>query len=226
MEQIWDKVDTYFGEQLAPSDPALEAALAASAAAGLPPINVTAVQGKLLQLLVQACSARRILEMGTLGGYSTIWMGRALPPGGRLITLESEPRHAAVARANLERAGLGDRVEVWEAPAATSLAKLAADRVEPFDFVFIDADKANIDSYFQAALGLSHLGTIIVVDNVVRNGDVIDDTSTDVNVRGVRRLTEVLAREDRVAATVIQTVGSKGYDGCVVARVTAPPAPM
>ena len=222
MEQLWSKVDDYFARQLAPSDDVLDQALAASAAAGLPAIQVTATQGKLLQLLARLCRARRILEIGTLGGYSTIWMGRALPSDGRLITLEIDARHAAVARQNLERAGLSDRVEVWVAPAAASLDKLSADRVEPFDLVFIDADKSSSDVYLRAVLGLSRVGTVIVVDNVVRKGEVIDATSADADVRGIRRLTELLSREPRVSATATQTVGTKGYDGFVLAVVTAP----
>jgi predicted O-methyltransferase YrrM len=222
MEPLWDKVDEYFAQRLAPPDDVLREALAASAAAGLPPISVTATQGKLLQLLARLCGARRILEIGTLGGYSAIWMARALPPDGQLITLEIDPAHAEVARRNLARVGLSDRVQVWVAPAAASLAKLSADHVEPFDLVFIDADKASSDVYFLAALDLSRSGTVIVVDNVVRKGDVIDSESTDVNVLGIRRLTELLSREPRVSATAIQTVGSKGYDGFVVALVTVP----
>jgi predicted O-methyltransferase YrrM len=221
MEPLWDKVDEYFAQHLAPSDKVLDEALAASSAAGLPAISVTATQGKLLHLLARVCGARRILEIGTLGGYSTIWMGRALPPDGQLITLEIDPGHAAVARQNLARAQLSDRVQLWLAPAAASLAKLAAEHVEPFDLIFIDADKASSDAYFLAALDLSHSGTLIVVDNVVRKGDVIDSETTDGNVLGIRRLTELLAREPRVTATAIQTVGSKGYDGFVVALVTA-----
>jgi predicted O-methyltransferase YrrM len=220
MESLWDDVDEYFARHLAPSDDALNGALTASSEAGLPAISVTATQGKLLHLLARIRGARRILEIGTLGGYSTIWLGRALPPGGRLITLEIDPGHAAVARQNLERAGLSDRVEVWVAPAEASLARLAADRAEPFDLVFIDADKASGDVYFRAALGLSRLGTVIVVDNVVRKGDVVDAESDDPNVLGIRRLTELLASERRVSTTAIQTVGSKGYDGFVLALVT------
>jgi caffeoyl-CoA O-methyltransferase len=164
--------------------------------------------------------ARRILEIGTLGGYSTIWLGRALPPDGRLVTMEINPAAAAVARQNLARAGLADRVDLMLAPAAESLRQLAADRVEPFDLVFIDADKASSDSYFLAALGLSRAGTVIIVDNVVRDGTVADAASTDPNILGIRRLMELVARESRVDATAIQTVGSKGYDGFFVARVT------
>ena len=221
MEPIWHEVDEFFAERLAPSDDVLDTALRESSAAGLPAINVTAVQGKFLHLLARICNARRILEIGTLGGYSTIWMGRALPADGQLITLEIDTGHADVARRNLDRAGLAHCVQVWVAPAAESLAKLAADHVQPFDLVFIDADKTNSDVYFRAVLGLSRVGTVIVVDNVVRKGEILDGSSTDVNVRGIRRLTELLASESRVSATALQTVGSKGYDGFVLAVVTA-----
>jgi predicted O-methyltransferase YrrM len=219
MESTWIEVDEYFVQQLAPPDDVLTEALAASAAAGLQPISVTAPQGKLLHLLARMIGARRILEIGTLGGYSTIWLGRALPPDGRLVTLEINPAAAAVARQNLVRAGLAERVDLMLAPAAASLRQLAADRVEPFDLVFIDADKASSDSYFVAALGLSHTGTILIVDNVVRDGAVADAESTDANILGIRRLMELVAREPRVDATAIQTVGSKGYDGFLLARV-------
>jgi predicted O-methyltransferase YrrM len=221
MEPLWDKVDEYFAEHLSASDDVLDAALAASAAAGLPAISVTPNQGKLLQLLARIRGARRILEVGTLGGYSTIWMARALPRDGELITIEIDSTHAAVALKNIERAGLSDRVKVLVAPAAKSLAKLATDGVQPFDLVFIDADKASIDSYFVAALNLSRAGTIIVVDNVARKGEVIDAESTDASVQGVRRLVDLLARDRRVSATAIQTVGSKGYDGLIIAVVSA-----
>ncbi len=220
METLWTQVDAYLAQHLTPSDAALDDALATSAAAGLPPINVTATQGKLLQLLAQIHRARRILELGTLGGYSTIWLGRALPADGELLTLEIDPTHAAVARHNVDRAGLGDRVQVVLGPASETLAKLAADGVEPFDFVFIDADKANIDAYFEASLALSRAGTVIVVDNVVRKGQVVDADSDDANVRGVRRLIERLSRESRVSSTAVQTVGGKGYDGFILSVVT------
>ena len=219
MESLWNQVDEYFHGQLDAADAALDEALAASAAAGLPAISVTPSQGKLLQLLARIRKARRILEIGTLGGYSTIWMARALPPGGRLISLEIEALNAEVARRNIDRAGLSDRVEVWLAPAAASLARLATDRVEPFDLIFIDADKASNDAYFRSSLGLSRAGTIIVVDNVVRKGDVIDADTEDASVRGVRRLAELIRNEPRVSATAIQTVGSKGYDGFILALV-------
>ena len=219
MEPIWDDVDNYFKAQLIPPDAALDAALAASDAAALPAIQVTPAQGKFLNLLVQMCGATRVLEIGTLGGYSTIWIGRALPRHGELISLEIDARHAALARENLSRAGLQDRASVWTAPALESLATLAAQRVAPFDLVFIDADKVNIPAYFEASLGLSRVGTVIVVDNVVREGKVMNADSTDGDVQGVRRLAERLAGDTRVSATVLQTVGSKGYDGFLIARV-------
>jgi predicted O-methyltransferase YrrM len=223
MDATWTDVDGYFARQLAPGDDVLTAALADSAAAGLRPISVTAPQGKLLHLLARMIGAGRILEIGTLGGYSTIWMGRALPPDGRLVTLEIDPAAATVARRNLARAGLGDRVELMLAPAADSLRRLVADGAEPFDLVFIDADKASSDRYFLAALELSHAGTIIVVDNVVRDGEVADAESTDPDILGIRRLIDLLPREPRVDATAVQTVGSKGYDGFLLARVTTQP---
>jgi len=220
MEPTWNAVDEYFNQRLRLSDDALSAALADSTAAGLPAINVTPAQGKLLMLLARMCQAGRILEVGTLGGYSAIWMGRALPGDGALITLEINPVNAAVAQRNLERAGLAERVEVIVAPATESLNRLIADRVQPFDLVFIDADKERSVEYFDAALALSHPGTVIIVDNVVREGAIIDAQSTDANVQGMRRLTEHVARERRVSVTAIQTVGSKGYDGFILGVVT------
>lgn len=219
MEPTWNRVDEYFVEQLSLTDDVLEAALRDSAAAGLPPISVTATQGKFLALQAQLLNARRILEVGTLGGYSTIWMARTLPDDGALITLEVNPGNAAVARRNLERAGLAERTQVVLGPALESLSRMIAERVKPFDLVFIDADKENSVPYFDASLALSHPGTVIIVDNVVREGAIIDGTSTDTNVLGMRRLTERVARERRVSATAIQTVGSKGYDGFLMARV-------
>ena len=221
MERLWEEVDDYFTQYLAPPDDALSEAQAASAAAGLPPISVTPTQGKLLHLLARMIGARRILEIGTLGGYSTIWMARALPPDGCLVTLEINAAYATLAQRNLARAGLGDRVQVLVAPAAESLRNLAEQRAEPFDLVFIDADKASGDQYFLASLALSHQGTVIVVDNVVRKGAVVDAATTDADLLGIRRLTELLARERRVSATVVQTVGAKGYDGFILARVTS-----
>jgi predicted O-methyltransferase YrrM len=221
-EEHWTAVDRYLGDLLASDDPALEAALAASAAAGLPAINVSPVQGKLLHLLARAIGARNVLEIGTLGGYSTIWLARALPDGGRLISLEADARHAEVARANIARAGLQAVVEVRLGMALDTLPELAAEGREPFDFVFIDADKPNNAAYFDWALKLSRPGSIIVVDNVVRDGDVIDADSDSSTVQGVRRLLERIAAEPRVSATAIQTVGAKGYDGFAIVLVTSP----
>ncbi|WP_437320582.1 O-methyltransferase [Sorangium sp. So ce385] len=222
-QEQWSAVDRYITDLLVPPDAALDAALEASAAAGLPPINVAPNQGKLLNLLARIHGARTILEIGTLGGYSTIWLARALPEGGRLITLESEPKHAEVARANLDRAGVADRVELRLGRALDTLPKLAAEGRGPFDLIFIDADKPSNPDYFAWALKLSRRGSVIVVDNVVRRGAVVDPGSADPNVQGVRRLYELLAAERRVSATAIQTVGAKGYDGLAVALVTADP---
>jgi predicted O-methyltransferase YrrM len=218
-EQTWTAVDRYLDDLLVGHDAALEAALQASVEAGLPPINVAPTQGKLLFLLARIRRARAILEIGTLGAYSTIWMARALPEDGRLITLEIDPKHAEVARANVARAGLANRVEVRLGRALDSLAKLAADRQGPFDLTFIDADKPNIPGYFKWALRLSRPGSLIVVDNVVRNGAVIETDSPDASVQGVRQFNELMAAEPRVSATTIQTVGAKGYDGFALALV-------
>jgi predicted O-methyltransferase YrrM len=222
-EALWTEVEQYFSDLLGLSDPALEAALAASAEAGLPRINVAPTQGRLLYLLARAMSARTVLEIGTLGGYSAIWLARALPTGGRLITLEADPRHAEVARANIARAGLGDVVDVRLGKALDTLPQLAGAGVAPFDLFFIDADKPNNVAYFDWALRLSRPGSLVIVDNVVRDGDVIDAASDDESVQGVRRFNERLAAEPRVSATAIQTVGSKGYDGFALALVTGEP---
>ena len=219
----WTAVDHYFANLLVPPDPALEAALQASAAAGLPPIQVAPNQGKLLQLLAQARGARRILELGTLGGYSTIWLARALPAGGCLITLEMDPKCAEVARANIARAGLAAVVEVRLGRALDILPQLVAEGRGPFDLIFIDADKSRNPDYFPWALKLSRRGTLIIADNVVRKGAVTDAASNDPNVQGVRRFNELLAADPRMSATAIQTVGSKGYDGFVLALVIADP---
>ena len=216
----WAAVDRYITDLLVTSDPTFDAALAASAAAGLPPHDVSPAQGKLLHLLARMQGARTILEIGTLGGYSTIWLARALPAAGRLVTLEIDPRHAAVARANVARAGLADVVEIRVGRALDTLPALAAEGQGPFDLVFIDADKQSNAAYLRWALRLSRAGTVIVVDNVVRDGAVIDAASTDPSVRGVRALNELLAAEPRVSATAIQTVGSKGWDGFVLALVS------
>jgi predicted O-methyltransferase YrrM len=220
-EQTWTDVDRYLTDHLIPPDPALEATLRASARAGLPAINVTPNQGKLLSLLALVSGAERVLEIGTLGGYSTIWLARALPPGGRVVTIEADARHAELAEANIVAAGLGGKVEILVGVALETLPKLAARGEAPFDLVFIDADKASTADYFAWSLRLSHLGSVIVVDNVVRGGAVADPESTDKNVQGMRRFFDELASESRVSATAVQTVGSKGYDGFVLAVVTA-----
>lgn len=215
-QELWGAVDQYITDLLVPSDPALEAALEASAAAGLPAINVAPNQGKLLEILARLTGARAILEIGTLGGYSTIWLARALPADGRLITLEADPKHAEVARANIARAGLAASVEVRLGKALETLPAVAAEGHGPFDLVFIDADKPNNPDYFAWAMRLTRPGSLIIVDNVVRDGAVADPNSTDPSVQGVRRLNEIVAAEPRVSATAIQTVGSKGYDGLAI----------
>ncbi|WP_030208422.1 O-methyltransferase [Streptomyces bikiniensis] len=215
----WTDVDRYFTELLAPGDEALSAALTASTAAGLPEIAVAPNQGKLLHLLARVQGARNILEIGTLGGYSTIWLARALPADGRLITLEYDPAHADVARANIARAGLDELVEVRTGAALDSLPKLEAEGAGPFDLFFIDADKVNNPRYVEWALKLSRPGTVIVVDNVVRGGRVATEHPDDPAITGTREMIELVAREPRLDATAFQTVGSKGYDGLLVARV-------
>jgi predicted O-methyltransferase YrrM len=220
-QEQWTAVDRYLTDLLVPADPALDAALLASAAAGLPSINVSPNQGRLIQLLARARGARTILEIGTLGGYSTIWLARALPPGGRLVTLESDPGHAAVARANLKYAGLADVVELILGPALETLPRIASEGRGPFDFVFIDADKPSYPEYLNWSLKLSRPGTLILADNIIRDGAVIDPSSDDPRVHGVRCFLDLLASEPRVSSTAIQTVGSKGYDGFALALVTA-----
>ena len=217
--QVWDDVDDYFTTLLSPSDDTLVAALRDSDAAGLPPINVAPNQGKLLQLLAQIQGARRILEIGTLGGYSTIWLGRALPADGRLITFEYDTTHAEVARGNLARAGLDKIAEVRVGPALESLPKLADENPEPFDLVFIDADKVNNPHYVEWAVKLTRPGSLIIVDNVVRGGAVTDAGSTDPSVRGTRAALELIAAHPKLSGTAVQTVGTKGYDGFALARV-------
>ena len=222
-QDAWAKVDDYLSELLVKSDAALEQALTASTAAGLPEINVTPNQGKLLHLMARAQGARNILEVGTLGGYSTIWLARALPQRGRLITLEYDPKHAEVAHANILNAGMTDRVEIIVGRAIDTLPQLAAENRGPFDFVFIDADKPSTADYFEWALRLTRPGSLIVVDNVVRKGAVVEAASDDANVQGVRRFLEMAAAEPRVDVTAIQTVGSKGYDGFALALIVATP---
>ncbi|MGW1144770.1 O-methyltransferase [Streptomyces sp. NPDC002454] len=219
-QERWNAVDDYFTSELAPADEALEAALRESDAAGLPQIAVAPNQGKLLQLLARMQGARRILEIGTLGGYSTIWLARALPADGRLITLEHQAAHAEVARRNLARAGLDGVVEVRVGPALDALPVLAEEGGAPFDFVFIDADKVNNPHYLDWAVRLTGPGSVIVCDNVVRDGAVTDADSTDPAVVGTRALVDRVAAHPRLSATAVQTVGTKGYDGFLLARVT------
>jgi predicted O-methyltransferase YrrM len=219
----WTAVDRYITDRLVAPDRDLEAALQTSAEAGLPPINVAPNQGKLLQLLATMQGARKILEIGTLGGYSTIWLARALPANGRLVTLEAEPLHAKIAHKNIAGAGLEKIVEVRLGPALETLKQLVLEKRGPFDFIFIDADKENYPDYFIWSLKLSRRGTCIIADNVVRNGAVIDPAHEDPRVQGVRRFNDLLAAEPRVTATTLQTVGSKGYDGFTMAIVTADP---
>jgi predicted O-methyltransferase YrrM len=218
-ETQWGAVDRYIAETLIGRDPALDAAVEASDAAGLPQIAVAPNQGKLLHILALVRGARRILEIGTLGGYSTIWLARALPPGGRLVTLEADPAHARVARANIDRAGLGADVEVRLGPALETLPRLAAEGAGPFDLTFIDADKPNIPRYFEWALELAAPGGLIIIDNVVRDGAIADAESMDASVVGVRRLHEMIGASRSVTATTIQTCGVKGYDGFTIALV-------
>ncbi|MFF5924651.1 O-methyltransferase [Streptomyces hydrogenans] len=216
----WNDVDAYVTDLLVPADEALTAALADSAAAGLPEIAVAPNQGKFLHLLARVQGARRILEIGTLGGYSTIWLARALPADGRLITLEYDPRHAEVARGNLARAGLADRVEVRTGPALDTLPLLEKEGAGPFDLLFVDADKANNPHYVSWALKLSRPGTLVVVDNVVRGGRVATPAPSDPAITGTRAMFELVANEPRLDATALQTVGTKGHDGLLIARVT------
>jgi predicted O-methyltransferase YrrM len=216
-EQLWSDVDRYLVDLLIPVDPELEAAARDSAAEGLPPISVPPTQGKLLHLIARISGARRILEIGTLGGYSTIWLARALPPDSRLTTLEADPHHAEVARRNIARAGLADVVDIRIGPALETLPTLADEA--PFDLVFIDADKPNNPEYHAWSLRLSRPGTVIIGDNVVRNGAVLDTDSTDPGVVGTRRYLELVGAEPRLTATAVQTVGAKGYDGFTLAVV-------
>ena len=218
-QATFDAVDAFVGETLAEHDEALQAALDAAEAAGLPQIQVSPPQGKLLQLLARMVGARTVLEFGTLGGYSAILLARVLPAGGRLITLEANADYAEVARASIERAGMGERVELRVGPALETLPALEGDGAGPFDFTFIDADKVNTPDYFAWALERTRPGGLIVADNVVRDGSLADAASPDPATKAQRRLHELLATEPRVAATTIQTVGSKGYDGFTVALV-------
>ena len=218
--ELWTAVDQYLTETLIPSDPILEAVLAANAAANLPSIDVSPTQGKFLHMLALMLGARRILEIGTLGGYSTIWLARALPRNGRLITMEFSPKHAAVAEENIARAGFEKIVEIRIGPAADSLAQLHAENPQPFDLIFIDADKPSNPTYLEWAIKLSRKGTLIVVDNVIRDGEIANASSTDPAITGTRAMFEMLSANPRLCATALQTVGSKGYDGFALALVT------
>jgi predicted O-methyltransferase YrrM len=220
MREKWEAVDQYLTDLLVRPESALNAALADAAKAGLPAISVTPSQGKLLNLLARLQGARKILEIGTLAGYSTIWLARALPPGGRLVALEVDPVSAEIARTNIARAGLANVVDLRLGPALETLPRLATEDSGPFDLIFIDADKVNYPEYLLWALRLSRRGSVIVADNVIRDGAIDDAASSDANVQAVRRFNDLLAAEPRIAATVIQTVGSKGYDGFAFALVT------
>jgi predicted O-methyltransferase YrrM len=220
-DDLWSAVDRYVDDLLVGGDPALQAALEATAAAGMPAISVSPSQGKLLHLLARAVSAHRILELGTLGGYSGIWLARALPAGGRLVTIEAKPEHAAVARASFAQAQVAHLIDLQIGAALDVLPKLAAAGAGPFDFIFIDADKPNYPQYLEWSIRLSRPGTIIVADNVVRDGAVADARSTDEMVQGARAFNARLAADPRVTSTIVQTVGAKGYDGFALALVTA-----
>ena len=218
-QALWTAVDTYLADTLLPADPGLDTTLAANQAAGLPSIDIAPNQGMFLHLLARLARARRILEIGTLGGYSTTWLARALPTDGKLITLEFESKHAAVAQSNIARAGLANIVEIRIGPALDSLAQILTENPEPFDLIFIDADKPNNPNYLDFALKLSRPGTLILCDNVIREGAIIDADSTDLSVQGTRTLFEHIGANPRLAATALQTVGSKGYDGIAMAIV-------
>lgn len=218
-QEVWEQVDSYLAGLLIPPDAALDSAQAATAAAEMPAISVSPTQGKLLQILATSIRAKSILEIGTLGGYSTIWLARGLASGGQLVTLESDEKHAGVARANIARAGFAQVVELRVGGALDTLPQLEAEGRGPFDLIFIDADKQNIPAYFEWALKLAHPGSLIMVDNVVRDGSVIDAGSDDPSTQGVRRLFDMLSTSSRVTSTAIQTVGVKGYDGFALAIV-------
>jgi predicted O-methyltransferase YrrM len=219
MGESWGAVDRYIGDHLLGPDPALDAALAANAAGELPAIDVSPPQGKMLHLLTRIAGAARVLEVGTLGGYSTIWLARALPEGGKVVSLEVSPHHAEVARGNIGNAGLADKVEIRVGPALETLAAMQAAGEGPFDLVFLDADKENNANYVQAALGMTRKGSVIIVDNVVREGGILDPNNADPMIVGTRQLYEMLASEARLSATAVQTVGSKQWDGFVLALV-------
>jgi len=219
-KDVWEAVDKYFDEMLIPHDSTLDDALATAAAANLPAIQVSSVQGKLLHLLALIMGARNILEIGTLGGYSTIWMARALPEGGRIITLEADPKHADVARKNFARAGVENKVELRLGKALDTLPQVAAEGRGPFDMFFIDANKSNMPEYFEWSLKLARKGSVIIADNVVREGAVLDAKSKDADIQGIRRFLEMVGKEKRVSGTALQTVSTKNYDGFALVLVT------
>jgi predicted O-methyltransferase YrrM len=218
-EQLWSQVDAYVVGKLLPDDPVMEQVLAANRSGGLPAIDVSAAQGRFLELLVRISGARNILEIGTLGGYSTIWIARALPAGGRMVTLEYSPRHAEVAAANFERAGLAERIELRVGAGLDSLPGVEKDGLGPFDLIFIDADKPNNPNYLEWAVKLAREGTVIVLDNVIRDGGVIDAESMDATIVGTRKAFDLMGSHPRLRATALQTVGAKGYDGFAIAIV-------
>jgi predicted O-methyltransferase YrrM len=220
-KDVWEAVDKYFDEMLIPHDSTLDDALANCASANLPAIQVSSVQGKLLHLLARILGARNILEIGTLGGYSTIWMARALPEGGRIITLEADPKHADVARKNFARAGVANNVELRLGKALDTLPQVAADGRGPFDLFFIDANKSNMPEYFEWSLKLARKGSVIIADNVVREGAVLDAKSKDADIQGIRRFLEMVGKEKRVSGTALQTVSTKNYDGFALVLVTS-----
>lgn len=212
-QKVWEAVDQYLDKMLIPPDPAMKDALADATKAKLPAIQVSSMQGKMLHLMALMTGARKILEIGTLGGYSTIWMARALPEGGRIVTLEADPKHAEVARKNFARAGVESKVELRLGKALDTLPQIAADGIGPFDMFFIDANKSNMPEYFEWSLKLAHKGSVIIADNVVREGAVLDAKSKDADIQGVRRFLEMVGKEKRVSGTVLQTVSTKSYDG-------------
>jgi len=220
-QEVWEAVDKFLDKMMIPHDPALEDALAAAAAAKLPAIQVSSVQGKFLQLLARILGARNILEIGTLGGYSTLWMARALPEGGRIITLEADPKHADVAKKNFARAGVESKVELRLGKALDTLPQVAAEGLGPFDLFFIDANKSNMPEYFEWSLKLARKGSVIIADNVVREGVILDEKSKDADIQGIRRFLEMVGKEKRVSGTALQTVSTKNYDGFALVLVTS-----
>jgi len=220
-QEVWEAVDKFLDKMMIPHDPALEDALAAAAAAKLPAIQVSSVQGKFLQLLARILGARNVLEIGTLGGYSTLWMARALPEGGRIITLEADPKHADVAKKNFARAGVESKVELRLGKALDTLPQVAAEGLGPFDLFFIDANKSNMPEYFEWSLKLARKGSVIIADNVVREGAILDEKSKDADIQGIRRFLEMVGKEKRVSGTALQTVSTKNYDGFALVLVTS-----